>query len=378
MILIATNIGSKNEDKKMSKNNKKQRKSKRKRVYVFFTSLGKKFKNRRVVYIIVKVIDKVKQVFVVIVVAAVIWVCASKSATAVGSSLLYTSGSMTIERVIPNYDHKSLSLMKERAFRINAFDFHPQSLFLLSVHDPRVLSNESILKLIKDLRGGHNVLVSTCLFVAFIFAILNGSDGFITPSGWGQNPAPAPVGNFPPVLDLFHRPGQCPRTSLEIQKPTSMPQVDYEAMPTAEKRLLDDPNDRVIEQDNQPRIRLAFNQIRFKTPKHGKIHGLPVDESGKASKNDAPILIDKLEQQAYSEKTKWYKNESFQDQDSVNLYSPHNGILTVYKKINGENVFLTTLLMTNQEFEHFEATNGHFVSEKILLSPNSYNNNNGN
>lgn len=57
-------------------------------------------------------------------------------------------------------------------------------------------------------------------------------------------------------------------------------------------------------------------------------------------------------------------------------------ILTVYKKTNGENIFLTTLQMTPMEEDHFTSNNsGQFVSEKILLNPNAltnFNNNNNN
>lgn len=166
-----------------------------------------------------------------VVIATGIWLSTSQPAPAMGYSLTINHGSTTIERVVPNYNHKSL--MKTKVFETNVYNFYPQSLFLLSVQDPRVFSNESVLKLIKDLRGGQHIAISALLFMAFVFTILSTSQGFLTPPGWGlPNPAPAPIarpangGNFPPIFDLFHGPRQCHSPSRSFQQQVMMANSD--------------------------------------------------------------------------------------------------------------------------------------------------------
>jgi hypothetical protein len=72
--------------------------------------------------------------------------------------------------------------------------------------------------------------------------------------------------------------GSRPTTCLEMEKPVSMPQQEYSGMTKSERRQLPDPKgrDRSINVDGSPRLDLRFNQVKFKTPKHGKDHGLPI------------------------------------------------------------------------------------------------------
>lgn len=166
-----------------------------------------------------------------------------------------------------------------------------------------------------------------------------------------------------------------------MYKPTAIPQGEYEVMPTFEKRFLPTEQDRIINKENMPQLCLPFNQVEYKTPKHGEIYGLTINENNKASRADAPILINELEAQASNPKTQWKLDGKYQDQPSINLYDPQKDIITVYKKVNEENLFLTTLQMSAREAQHFRATNGDFVSEKILTNPDAlstFNANNNN
>ena len=67
-----------------------------------------------------------------------------------------------------------------------------------------------------------------------------------------------------------------------------MPQQEYSSLTKSQKRQLTDPRNRDIFIDIKPypRLGLRFNQIKFKTPKHGPIHGLPVNDKGKTSKTE--------------------------------------------------------------------------------------------
>ena len=77
-------------------------------------------------------------------------------------------------------------------------------------------------------------------------------------------------------------------TRVEMEKPASMPQQEYSGMTKSERRQLPDPigRDRSINVDGYPRLDLMFNQVKFKTPKHGKDHGLPVGSNGKTPKTE--------------------------------------------------------------------------------------------
>ena len=71
-----------------------------------------------------------------------------------------------------------------------------------------------------------------------------------------------------------------------MEKPPPMPQPEYSSLTKAEKRQLPDPlgRDRSINIDSYPQLDVRFNQVNYKTPKHGKDHGLPVGKNGKTAK----------------------------------------------------------------------------------------------
>ena len=52
-----------------------------------------------------------------------------------------------------------------------------------------------------------------------------------------------------------------------------MPQTEYSGLTRVEKRQLADPEgrDRSIDIDGYPRLELRFNQVNYKTPKHGEV-----------------------------------------------------------------------------------------------------------
>jgi hypothetical protein len=104
--------------------------------------------------------------------------------------------------------------------------------------------------------------------------------------------------------------GSRPTTYREMEKPASMPQVQYSGLAKSEKRQLPDPigRDRSINVDGSPRLDLRFNQVEYKTPKHGKDHGLPVGKTGKTPKTEANAigLRDSLVAMPNRENIVWY------------------------------------------------------------------------
>jgi len=137
----------------------------------------------------------------------------------------------------------------------------------------------------------------------------------------------------------------------------------------------------------------SFSQVELKTPKHGPDHGLPVDSKGKTPKTEANALAlrDSLINMPNKPNVIWYKNGGYQrgtsrGYDTINVFDPDTNLIAVYQKQPDEsNLFLTTSELTAIERYHLIATDGDFVTEKILnkqktISTNiqdNTNNNNG-
>ena len=167
-----------------------------------------------------------------------------------------------------------------------------------------------------------------------------------------------------------------PQTSLQMEKPSAMPQQDYSSLTKSERRKLADPlgRDGSIEIDGYPRLDLRFNQVEYKTPKHGAAHGLPKDSKGKTAKSEANALAlrDSLIDMPNKPNVIWYTDGMYQGGtprgcDSVNLFDKDTDVIAVYQKQpNGDNLFLTTAKLTDSERSNLIATNGNFLTEKVL------------
>ena len=90
-------------------------------------------------------------------------------------------------------------------------------LFLMYLTDPRISSNQEVLKLVKELRGGSWGLLGTAAFLGLIILIFSMGEGFVPNNlnpGWGlerQNPfqPPAAEHGYPPAYDLFFPRNTC-------------------------------------------------------------------------------------------------------------------------------------------------------------------------
>jgi len=172
-----------------------------------------------------------------------------------------------------------------------------------------------------------------------------------------------------------------PTTYLEMEKPASMPQQEYSGMTKSERRKLPDPigRNRFINVDGYPRLDLRFNQIEFKTPKHGKDHGLPVDKTGKTPKTEANAIAlrDSLIDMANNQDIIWYTNGQYQGGTqrscgSVNLFDPNTNVIAVYQKQrDGSCLFLTTCKLVPAEVKHLQDSNGNFLTEKMINQQNA-------
>lgn len=69
----------------------------------------------------------------------------------------------------------------------------------------------------------------------------------------------------------------------------------------------------------------------------------------------------------------------------INLFDPETKLIAVYQKQSDGSLFLTTVKLTEIKTDNLKATNGNFVTERILkeqssvslIIQNSTNNNNG-
>ena len=243
----------------------------------------------------------------------------------------------------------------------------------------KLKSNQiSLDKAVLELRGGGFYDWAAVILMLYMLKSQQ-ADGFKgvplphkDPVGWANNKYNRNVGHG--------HSGSRPITSLKMKKPASMSQQEYSGMPKSEKRKLPDPLGRYrsINVDGYPELNLRFNQVEFKTPKHGKDHGLPLGTNDKTPKTEANAIAlrDSLVDMANRENIVWYTNGQYQGGtdrgcDCVNLFDPDTNVIAVYEKHpDGSNLFLTTCTLTERESGHLKSTNGNFVTEKTLDEQN--------
>jgi hypothetical protein len=173
------------------------------------------FENRETVCIVVRDIrcnvkDKTKRLIIMISLTSVIWFSGLESAEAIGLNMLPTP---TV-RVQPSYQYDSkveIAKVIPRKKDLIAYKSPKEILFLMYLTDPRLSSNQQVLKLVKDLRGGSLGLIKTAAFLVMIILIFSMSEGFVTypvDPGWRLNrpnlfQPPTAEHKYYPYYDLF-------------------------------------------------------------------------------------------------------------------------------------------------------------------------------
>ena len=62
-----------------------------------------------------------------------------------------------------------------------------------------------------------------------------------------------------------------------------------------------------------------------------------------------------------------YQGGTLRGSETINLFDPNTMVIAVYEKSSdGRNLFLTTCELTDSEFKHLKASNGNFVTDKVL------------
>jgi len=115
--------------------------------------------------------------------------------------------------------------------------------------------------------------------------------------------------------------------------------------------------------------------VDFKTPDHGKVHGLPTNEKGLTPKTEenAIALRDSIVNMPNRKKIEWFDNGMYQGgtergYDSVNIFDNETDTIAVFKKDeNGEySRFTTTCTLTEMERNHLFESGGNFITENVL------------
>jgi hypothetical protein len=177
--------------------------------------------SRFVINIPSNVKDKSKRLIIVISLATLVCFSGLESADAVGLPMPL----VPVVRVQPSFEDSLKNpdiakLVSSKPDRISYKYFSKSKeelLLLIYATDPRLGSNQEVLKLVTVLRGGSWVILGTAAVLGLIILIFSMGKGFIPTNpnpGWGldrPNPFQPPTAEhrYPPYYDLFLPKGTC-------------------------------------------------------------------------------------------------------------------------------------------------------------------------
>ena len=345
---------------------------------------------------------KIKRIIGVVAIIVVITFSNVRPAEAIGLSM---PPSQIVRVHKPSYDYRSemkiaptVSPRLDKILMLSTNKMIP----LIYINGRYSYINDQLLKKLRSGDLSANLTVIAVDVVIYVMCQLSGVDAFAilrelgkfnaptVDPGFGLNPT---YGWLSGKHDSRNIGPSWPPTELQMEKPSLMPQQQYSGLTKSERRQLADPKGRdgSISVDGYPRLDLRYNQVEFKTPNHGKDHGLPTDDNGKTPKTEANAIRDSLINMPNKPNVIWYKEGMYQGgtprgSNCINLFDPDTNLIAVYQKqADGSNLFLTTCELTEIERDHLNATDGNFVTERVLneqkaVSTNirdNTNNNNG-
>ena len=172
-------------------------------------------KNRETVFFFVRNLasnakDKTRKVIVVILLGGALYFSNVQPSEAIGLSV----PPAPVIRVQPSYQYDSKVQIENvipRKKDLIVYKSPKEILFLMYLTDPKISSNQEILKLVKELRGGSWGLLGTAAVLGLIILIFSMGEGFVpnTPNpGWGldrPNPFQPPTAEhrYPPAYNLL-------------------------------------------------------------------------------------------------------------------------------------------------------------------------------
>ncbi len=285
-----------------------------------------------------------------------------------------------LESVQPSSQHDSkvqIAKVIPRKKDLIVYKSPKEILFLMYLTDPRLSSNQEVLKLVKELRGGSWGLVGTAALLGLIILIFSMGEGFVPNNpnpGWGldrPNPFQPPTAEhrYPPAYDLFfpRRTPGCPRpgSTLQINRPTAMPHEEFVGLTKEERRALPHSNDMKIIDEGRPELEVGFWQSKFKVGDHGAVHDLPytVKANGgtKTEKTDdnAFKMMRSIVDMPNRDNVRWFEDGTYQGGtdrgfEAIHIYDLDKKVIAVFKKSTGK--FVTTCELTGKEDAELKAT----------------------
>jgi len=358
------------------------------------------FENREEIYIFVKNLlsnakYKTKRLIIVSCLGVGLWFSNVQRSEAIGLS----TPSRPIVRVEPSHEHTfELRTTIKVARRNNCITYiSNRKILLIYLTDPRISSNKEILKFTKELqlRGGSlSLIVGLGLIgLAVLIMAFSGAEveSFIPAPGWGLNrpdPFQPPGGppKFPPYYDLLSpsRTSGSPRypSTLQITRPSAMPQSDFSALSKVDKRRLYDIRDMKIKHKGYPELDVGFWQAEYKVRKHGAIHGLEYtihEKNGgtitKKTEENVLKMMRSIVDLANRDQVEWFVNGTYQGGterqfEAIHVYDPFNQIIVVFEKSTRK--FVTTCQLTLKQDTELKAT-GNFGGGENWFSKQAQN-----
>lgn len=245
-------------------------------------------------------------------------------------------------------------------------------IFLMYLTDPKISSNQQLLSVVQQLRGGSWGVVFGVL--GTIMLILKVSEGFVVtppinhPVDGRANPFQPnqfverqPPGNplFRPTKTIGSTGSQFRHPSLlQIERPTAMPHQQFGSLTKKERRQLPHANDLTVDHQGYPRLRIGFYQSKWKVGRHGAIHGLPylVKESGgtktEKTEDNTIKMMQSVADMPNRDNVRWFLNGTYQGGttrgfDAIHIYDVDEQIIAVFDKSTGN--LVTTCQLTRSE-----------------------------
>lgn len=260
-------------------------------------------------------------------------------------------------------------------------EYRPFGLYMTNFERSSLVSQHSqSLKLVNELRAGNSRVTQAAWLLITIWLLQQQSTGFQP-----INLVPRPphlqglYGNQQSGNQFGYAKGAGPR-SIKVVGATQNAGSDKKqpsSLTKEQRRNLPDPRDEFICEEGHPHLVGIYGQVLFKTPDHGKVHGLPVDEKGRTPKTEKNALA--LRDSIVNPKRKnivWFDNGMYQGgtnhgYDSVNIFDKDTNTITVFRKgENGEyNRFTSTCTVTNTERVYLFESGGNFVTDNNLNNP---------
>ena len=330
--------------------------------------------NREKVYIFVRNLpsngkDKTKKVIIVSVLGVALCFSNVQSSEAMGLSIPLAP----VVRVQPSYEDTFELRTPKIIARTNnriAYKSNKEILLLIYLTDPRISSNQQVLKIVNELRGGSRAeLLGSAVFFGLLYVIwiLSGTtESFVAPPvnpGWGL---PTNLYNPPGLV----RPADC-ETQLYAGFPT-------QSLKTWEDRNLPNPKDRWILVKSHLELVIRRGQSKFKTKDHGALAGLPyiIKKNGATStlitEENVDVFMDVVERIVEDPNRIWFEEGTYQanttrEVESINIHNEEENRVAIFERLTGQ--FITFCEPTLEELEDLKAT-GNFggqVKPKICL-----------